>query len=247
MKIGLVIGTFASAPYIHLSLESRKRYYPHIPVLVSDDASPKRAELEKLCNRYKVDFISNSSHMPDHYGDLSVFVHGFQWAKQNNIDLLLKISRRFIPLFDWSKELQEAYENTGVATFSNYCTRYGFGFRTECTGFHVPTWYARGLVTEMENKLAAIDGGLFMEAYVHELSQKIMCNTSEKASLWFYENPAPPERSGYAPLNFMSTSRVEKKPNLLWHDYTHHLQYWSKALEFGLFQYKPEDFENPNR
>lgn len=244
MKRGLVIGTFGSLPYIHLSLESRKRFYHGVPTLISDDCSPSSDKLAQLCKQYGADFISNEKHMPDHYGDLSVFVNGLHWAQQNNIDLLLKVSRRFIPLFDWSQELIEVYQQSEAATFSNICSSYNFGFRTECVGFHVPTWFNLGLVQEMEAKLNARNGGVFMEGYIHELAQKIMWKTSNKASEWFYNNP---KYKGFYPLNFMGTSRHQPKQNLLWHDYTHPMGYMAKCQEFGLYNYKSSDFYLINR
>ena len=42
LAVGLVVGTFAAVPYIHLHLEARRRFYPHVPLLVHDDASPAR-------------------------------------------------------------------------------------------------------------------------------------------------------------------------------------------------------------
>jgi hypothetical protein len=185
--------------------------------------------------------------MPDHYGDLSAFVNGFKWAQSNNIDLLLKISRRFIPLFDWPKELIQCYEESGVSTYSNYCSNYGFGFRTECVGLHVPTWLKLGFINEMEEKLASLNGGLFMEGYIHQFAIKSMWTTSDKATNWFKTHETPPERLGYCPLPFMGTNRVEKKPNILWHDYTHPLYYMAKCQDFGIFEYKPESFYIVNR
>jgi hypothetical protein len=246
-NIGAVIGTYGAVPYIHLSLESRKRHYASVPLLVSDDCSPSARRLEALCQRYGTDFISNTKHMPDHYGDLSVFVNGLRWAKEKNIDLLMKFSRRFIPLFDWSKDLERFYEYSEAATYSNYCSAYGFGFRTECLALHVPTWYSLGLVDEMEQKLSSLDGGLFMEGYMHQLAQRAMFNTSQKATEWFTQNPVPPERLGYYPLHFMGTSRIQPKVHVLWHDYTHPMQYLSKCQEWGIFDYTPTDFYLVNR
>jgi hypothetical protein len=247
MNCGLVIGTYGAVPYIHLSLECRKRFYPDIPTLISDDCSPSSDSLKSLCDTYKADFITNQKHMPDHYGDLSAFVNGFKWAKEKNIDLLLKISRRFIPMFDWSKELIQCYNDSEASTYSNYCSNYGFGFRTECVGLHVPTWFKLGLVDEMDKKLSELSGGLFMEGYIHNLAQGAMWNTSGKATQWFIDNEVPKERLGYCPLPFMGTNRAIKKPNVLWHDYTHPLYYLAKSQEFGIFDYKPESFYNINR
>ena len=42
-KIAVVIGTFASVPYVHLHLELLKRNNPEVPVMVHDDCSPRGA------------------------------------------------------------------------------------------------------------------------------------------------------------------------------------------------------------
>jgi len=46
---GLVVGTFAAVPFVHLQLEAHRRLYPHVPILVHDDASPCGAQLRRLC------------------------------------------------------------------------------------------------------------------------------------------------------------------------------------------------------
>jgi len=47
-NIGLVIGTFAALPYVHLQLESAKRLAPGVPVLVVDDGSKQGKEVPQV-------------------------------------------------------------------------------------------------------------------------------------------------------------------------------------------------------
>ncbi len=48
-RVGVVVGTFAALPYVHLQLEARRRRWPGVPMLVHDDASPQQADLSALC------------------------------------------------------------------------------------------------------------------------------------------------------------------------------------------------------
>ena len=72
VTIGLVVGTFAAVPYVHLHLEARRRLYPHVPLLVHDDASPKQGELRRLCEEYGCEFESNDIRQPACIGDIYV-------------------------------------------------------------------------------------------------------------------------------------------------------------------------------
>src|SRR5277367_2672062 len=62
-KVGLVISTFAAAPYVELALAIRQRGYPEIPALVHDDASDQTDRLSEICARYGADFQTNSSRL----------------------------------------------------------------------------------------------------------------------------------------------------------------------------------------
>lgn len=73
-SVGVVIGTFAAVPYVHLQLESWRRNYPQTPLLVSDGASPVADELRKLCASYDAVFVSNPARLRQTVGDLSAYV-----------------------------------------------------------------------------------------------------------------------------------------------------------------------------
>ena len=143
-SIGLIVGTYAALPYVHLQLEAWRRNCRDVRVLVHDDCSPQRRALKLLCDEYGVEFQSTPSRCGHVVGDLSVFLCGLQWAAKRNVEILVKLSRRFIPLVPWQRELSRLAYESQYATYSGLCRHHGYGFRTECMAMHVPSWTQHG-------------------------------------------------------------------------------------------------------
>jgi len=120
-SLGLVIGTYGSVPYIHLHLESWIRNCRDVPVLIHDDCSPHRDQLEDLCRDYGVDFYSNPSRCGHIVGDMMIYPHALHWAEERGLDILVKFSRRFVPVIPWQNELGLLAYKTQQATFSGRC------------------------------------------------------------------------------------------------------------------------------
>ncbi|NBR91083.1 MAG: hypothetical protein EBS68_14460, partial [Rhodobacteraceae bacterium] len=99
--VGVVIGTYSAVPYIHLQLESLRRFHPGTPCLVVDDGSPQREELEKLCAEYGAEFIGRKKRMNHARGDMQAFIEGHAWAQRRGLGLLVKFSRRWLPVTPW--------------------------------------------------------------------------------------------------------------------------------------------------
>ncbi len=245
-SVGLVIGTFAATPYVHLHLESRARNYPHMPVLVHDDGSPKRDELQKLCERYGGDFISAPQRTRPTIGDLSTFVDGLDWAHERQITLLVKMSRRFIPFYNFSPELfRLAYESQS-ATFSHRCLHFNFGFRTECIALHVETWRKSGALDKMRS-LVERNEPVFVEGLIHNLARDIqragVCDANRE---YVRNHPQPPDADAYAVWSIMNDRRTTRKDDVLWHDCDDAQDYARAAVLFHL-PYGRNDFRDPNQ
>ena len=209
-KVGVVIGTFGAVPYIHLQLESLRRFHPGTPCLVVDDGSPQRAELEKLCEEYGAEFIGREKRMGHIAGDLDVFLRGIEWAKAREIELLVKLSRRFIPSGPWIDELRELHELHNAPTYNARCERWGFGFRSECVAMCVADWeHSTGPI--VNNIPKARLSYLLAEAVVHDCA----------GIAWRARNgnvPSEHDHRGYIPWPFMGTSKAEKSTRYLWHE-----------------------------
>lgn len=243
---GLVIGTFAAIPYIHLHLECRRRYFPGLPVLVSDDGSPFRDQLSALCTEYGAEFRSNSVRHRRTVGDMSAYVHGLDWAASRGITLLVKMSRRFIPMFDWVPALQDLALRSQMPTFSQVCDHFRFGFRTECIGFHTQSWRDSGACSRMQSHVD-LDKPVFVEGFVHQLArdvaQRFACDIARE---YIQISNRPKDRDGYGVWEIMPDRRTTRRPDLLWHDSCGPVDYWQAAVRFGL-SYTLRDFQDLNQ
>ena len=239
IRTGMVVGTYGAVPYVHLQLEAAKRLYPDTPILVHDDASRHYAELEKLCAGYGREICRPHARI-DKYasGDFRAFSAGLSWAHAKGLELLIKISRRLIPLENLIVSLEKRRDECPDATFSHACTCSRFGFRTELTGMDVEAWQA---ALPAIDKLAETSCGL-AEAAMHDIARKLHrpgaceCNPATRAV---------PGADSYAIWPFMNTSRCEKCDRYIWHVSHKPADYAAHAVKWGL-PYTEKDFVNPN-
>lgn len=244
-KIALVVGTFAAVPYVHLHLETRRRLYPDVPMLVHDDHSPQGGELAELCGRHGAEFATTATRFPACKGDLSAFVCGLVWARECGADILVKMSRRFLPKIRWVDGLAALVQEADYATYSAWTTSFDFGFRTECLALDVEEWFARGLVDQM---IAAIHapGSPFVEGFMHGLARQAAAGNSAAARAYDGRiGHRPKNREGYAVWAFMGTDRRARSADYLWHDAAEPADYHAVAVGWGL-KYDAADFANPN-
>jgi hypothetical protein len=244
--VGLVVGTYGSVPYVHLQLEARRRFYPDVSLLVHDDGSSKGDELRRLCEEYGCEFETNESRRLTNIGDISCFLGGLLWAQWRHLDLLVKVSRRFLPVVNWVPELQELAMASQYATYSNFTESFNFGFRSECVGMAVNEWIDH----RVHEQLAAIALGPrepFVEAVLHNIARRLAATRCEQAVQWDKARGLrPSDRDGYAPWEFMGTDRCRRYPQFLWHDSASPEDYHRLACEWGL-AYSMEDFLDPNQ
>lgn len=241
-EIGVVIGTCGSLPYIKLHLHYLKNINGINKILVHDDCSNEKDELKKLCDQYNVDFYSTNSPMfykeqVGSVGDTNAIYQGLLWAKQNNIEILVKLSRRLIPCYEWKTDLIELVKSSDAITFSSYCTKDPFNIRTECMGMYVPAWTKQYPLQCMqftiENEIP-----IFAEFWFHELTKTLSGNNySEKWFNYCKQNKFGYLHSGYAhwktiagTCRFNNDNRHE---NTLWHMYSKDEEYLNKLNEIS--------------
>ena len=239
-RFALVIGTYAAVPYIHLHLESRKRHYPDVPVLIHDDSSHKGERIKELCQQYGAAFISTPARQSASVGDISAISAGIKWAKSIGSKILVKMSRRFIPVSDWTRELGEL-EKTGHHTFSNITRSFNYGFRTECVAMRIADWEK---VTDELDEVIQRKEGVFVEGYIHNKARQLN-NSNPDAQKWDEENARTPETNAYAVWQFMGDDRCKQHPDFLWHNCHSPADYKKLSDEYGL-DYRLEDFTDPN-
>lgn len=242
-KVAVVVGTFAAVPYVHLHLEARRRFYPEVPLLVHDDASPKAAALAALCRDYGADFERNTPRLPPCKGDLCAFAGGLAWARENGAGLLVKMSRRFVPLGRWVDGLVALAVESDYATCNAWTTSYDFGFRTECLALAVAEW--NGAMGEIIEAIRA-PGSPFVEGFMHDLARRAASRNTPAAQDYDRRVGArPTERNGYAVWSFLGTDRCAPSAEYLWHDWACPRDYATLAERWGL-AWREGDFADPN-
>lgn len=133
-SVGLAVTTFGFSPYINLHLEQAKRLYPHLPIVICDDHS-NDDELYKCAYMYNCDVLSTERRYGWLPGDIMLWRIAIEWAAKNKINYVVKMSRRFIPLIDFSKSLIEIVDDSDT---------YGRGRRktmTFCVGLAINYWH----------------------------------------------------------------------------------------------------------
>ena len=245
-KIGVIIGTHAAVPYIHLHLESARRNYPEVRLLVNDDGSPFGTHLAQLCYKYEADFYCNSSgRLQWTTGDLTNYARGVLWGWENELDIVVKFSRRFIPLVNWVPDLKALAWESDYPTYSSYSEYFGFGFLTECLGMHVRSWLPFVPNIHEEVRISRREGGSFVEHRIHLIAEKVLENSrSEVNKRWDEKNPMPEARRGYANWD-LAYEKAKKKPERLWHDCNTPEDYVEVAKQWGL-PYRAKDFKDPD-
>ncbi len=245
-RIGVVVGTFAAIPYVHLHLELRKRRYPNIPFLIHDDGSPFSQEIGALCDRYPgVQFSRNPRRQRHCIGDLTSYYAGLEWAREMGLDLLVKLSRRFAFKENIFPSLRKLALETQYPTFSSYTTSFDFGFRTECIALSARVWDQPEFVRELALRIEA-EQGVFVEGYLHNqaraLYERARCPETEAVDA---RQALGDGKDAYALWPELGTDRCTPQPSHIWHDSAGPSDYAALARELGL-QYGEADFQDAN-
>ena len=231
LKIGVVIGTCGATPYIDLQLHYLKNINKIDKILVHDDCSSEKEQLKELCNQYNVDFYSTPKNLfhkacVGSIGDQSCFYEGLLWAKRNNIDILVKLSRRLIPCYKWIDDFKKLILESNGLTFSSFCTKDPFPIRTECIGMNVNAWTNNYTMNHLKSSIDN-EFPLFAEYWFDAMAKQIDDqNFSENHSQLY---------SGYVHwYDLLGTCRFNtsnRHENVLWHQYSTENDYLKKLNE----------------
>jgi hypothetical protein len=248
--VGVVIGTYGSIAYIDLQLHYLKNVNKIDKILIHDDCSDKQEELKALADKYQVDFYSTQKQMfykscVGSNGDTSAFFIGLNWAKQNNIDILVKLSRRLIPCFNWVDDLKKLAVKTDGLTFSSFCEKDLFRFRTECCALNVKHWSSAYPMYCM-NWVLNNEYTIFAEFWFHEISKTLSGNNYSKK--WAkYAAKTPYLYSGYVKwLDILGTNRYTREnrnENVLWHMFSSSEDYYNESVKVFGEKYTQRDFQ----
>lgn len=247
-SIGVVIGTYGAPAYVALQLEARKKFYPELPCLIHDDSSLDREELKGLCKSAEVDFATTSERHGWSLGDMAAIVAGLDWGRSRKIDIIVKLSRRFLICNDWHLDLQKLAYRTQYATYGNACGYHNLPFRPECMGMHVETWHNSGAVEEMR---VYVKRGQRVEQMIERWYQARALRIHQAHAPAIlkrreYLFPRDARWGGYAIWDMLGLSRRADVPGVLWHEVHSAEDYFALAQSWGIVQYSLVDFQMPD-
>lgn len=228
--MGVVIGTCGSAFHVELQLAALARFNP-LPALVVDDHSGDPA-LPAICRKYGAEFLSLPRRYGHRAGDLRIFCAGLEWANRSGISLLVKFSRRFLPLREWRNGLETLARISNAVTFSSWTITENLGFRTECMGMYVPAW----LEAAPAIREAAPAGACFVERFLHGQA-KLLAGRWNSEPFERYCKLYDPgrEHEGFAFwTELMGTDRKAPPPDVLWHHAHGREAYRAAAEKLGI-------------
>jgi hypothetical protein len=212
-NLGLVISTFGTPEYIQLAMEVMKNNGVNIPVLVHDDSSGDK-NLQEICRKYGCNFTSTRTKYGHFAGDVASVHNGLIWAENKKIDVLIKMSRRFIPLFDWTKSLLETIEKNPNFTYGNRCNHFDFPLRTECVAYVVKKWINN--LGELKKVITKYANPPYRNLTTGGHIEFEMFNMAKSFGVW----------------KEIGDNRMRKMPNILWHDYCNESNYENELKKF---------------
>lgn len=258
IKVGVVIGTNGAVPYIDLSLHYLINVNGIKHILIHDDGSDKIPEFKKLQNKYnkngvKVDLYSTGKNLwhkscIGSIGDQNCFAIGLKWAKENNLDILVKFSRRLIACFNWIDDFKKLVKESNGITFGSYCVKDKFPLRTELLGMNVNAWN-NPYVINMMSWFIENEYSIFAEHFMDKLAKVLdYQNNSEKYKKWKESHKTGYIHSGYVHWkDILGTNRYnneDRNKNVLWHMFKNDNDYLNESKKVFGDKYSLDDFKN---
>jgi hypothetical protein len=164
------------------------------------------------------------------------------------LDITVKMSRTFVPTTNPFAELRQVAWETQYATFSNICRGWGFGFRSECVGFHTQTWHRPMILERLRDAVARGRWHFnFVEVFLHKLARDIQRNNCSANQIYEKTHPRESSTDAYGIWPWMGEDGTQQQPGLLWHRANKPVDYYQLALAYGITEYREEDFKDPNQ
>lgn len=168
LRVGVVIGSFNMPSAVRLNVAAIRHHCgPDVPILISDDCSdgfaptPDPASLfgrlvEIVSETPNVTLWPSVERIGHAGGDLRAVWAGLQWAKAIGLDVLVKLSQRYIwDVPAWTGLAALELERSGKPTLGRECGWHHWELRTECVAMDVRRWANAGVFAHLTPRRVA--------------------------------------------------------------------------------------------
>jgi len=212
---GVVIGAYWHAPLIELAIRAIRFTCGNVPILVSDDCSPggRSEAMAVLCERLGVLFRSNPQRLGHVAGDLSAFAAGIEWAAELGLEVLAKVSQRWICTVPrWLNDGAAVLLDAGCTLAGEVQLRpYRFPLRSECCLLDVAAWQGAGMPEALRGRPIHASAEVALDRLYRE-------RVGDRRLRW--------------PL--VGQDRTQPVAGVLWHDNTSERDYRQLGGYFGV-------------
>jgi hypothetical protein len=188
-----------------------------------------------------VEFETNSSRLQHEMGDLSAVVAGLRWARERKLELLTKMSRRFIPLTAWAPSLISLAQESQYGTFSNDVLPHPLPMRSECFAMCVSQWCEEDVLGSLTKTMLTNLNSVAIEVTLYHQAMAVHAKRTVIAREWDRKYVPAVPRIPFAYWEFLKRSRQERSPFYLWHTFAEPVEYANVGKQLGL-NYMPEAF-----
>lgn len=96
MKLAFTLSTYRLCDFVRLGLKQLQTLAPGEPILVSDDASPESAVIEKMARDAGASYKCSKIRKGHFSGDAQSLINSIVFAEATGADVAVKISQRFV-------------------------------------------------------------------------------------------------------------------------------------------------------
>jgi hypothetical protein len=160
-RFGIVIGHYNQPDALRLNVTAIRHFCGMCPILVSDDCSdgfgatpepwtPFGRVLEIQEQFPGVSVWPNVDRIGHSGGDMAATWKGIVWGGNLGLDVVFKLSQRFIfRRTDWAREAAALLMNSDATTLGRGCSTHGWFLRTEAFGMKISDWFRGDILSHL--------------------------------------------------------------------------------------------------
>lgn len=215
-SIGVVIYSKGNVLNVDSLLQSLINENKIKNILIYSDGQNNLDQIQKLQNKYnkneiKIEVYSTENSLWEKegigsIGEQNCFLIGLEWAKKNNLDILVKISETLNISFNWINDFKKLVKNSDGITFGFYDEKNKVPLKTNILAMNVNAW-SNSYVIDMLSWFVQNEFTIFSDHLIDKLAKVLDYQNFSKK----YENWKQIHKTGYIHSGYVHWNIGDKK------------------------------------